>query len=140
MKYGLIILLLLLSVIAHGQTQQLVIMDNQGNVECAIQAFIVQGDKAFIDRCYIGIDDDLEDLEEIPSEPIFNKLLQLDIQEFYRLSGDINYKVYKNNCDALLPIVFVIGDQVIEWSRIDNCYPDSAKDYAEGIIKVFEKY
>ncbi len=140
MRYGLTILLLVFYIVAHGQTKQLVIMDNQGNDECATQAFVIQGSKTFIDRCYIGIDDDFGDLEAIPSELIFNKLMKLSLEDFYKFSGDINYKVYKEHCDALLPIAFVIGDKVVEWNRIDNCYPESVKEYAEGIIKVFEKY
>jgi|GEM_PF-7075114 hypothetical protein len=132
--------LLLINQFIFAQTPQLIIMDRQGNDECAIQAYILQGNKTFIDRCYSGIDDEFKDLELISNEPIFNKLLQLDLNDFYRFASDINYKVYKENCDYLLPIVFVIGDKVVEWKRIDNCYPESVKDYTEGIIKVFEKY
>lgn len=132
--------LLLINQFIFAQTPQLIIMDRQGNDECAIQAYILKGNKTFIDRCYSGIDDEFKDLELISNEPIFNKLLQLDLNDFYRFASDINYKVYKENCDYLLPIVFVIGDKVVEWKRIDNCYPESVKDYTEGIIKVFEKY
>lgn len=119
---------------------QIVIIDNQGNEDCARQAFILRDGKTYIDRCYTGVNDDLSDLLLIPNEPIFDELLKLNINDFYALSGDINYTMYRFHCDYALPIAFFIKDKVIEWKRIDNCYPQSVKNYAEGIIKVFAKY
>jgi len=140
MKHILLVVFLLSSKLIIAQTNTLIVIDQQGNDDCGYQAFIIKENRTYIDRCYLGEEDDWNDLKEIPEEPIFQKLQQLGIEDFYRISGDINYTAFNKPCDALLPILFVIGDKIIEWARIDNCFPDSAREYAEEIIKVFEKY